>query len=64
MPQARSLTLKTDNYGDFWFEKLEPGTYSLMVEKDGYLPRKVEAVNASKDINVGDIELYRKNGAS
>jgi hypothetical protein len=34
------------------------------VEKDGYLPRKIEAVNASKDINVGDIELYRKNSAS
>jgi len=61
---GKKSTLQTDNFGDFWFERLEPGTYSLMVEKDGYLPRKIEAVNASKDINVGDIELYRKNSAS
>ena len=52
--------LKTDNFGDFWFERLEPGTYSLVIEKSGYLPRKVESIDASKDINVGDLELYKK----
>jgi tetrathionate reductase subunit B len=61
---GKKSTLKTDNFGDFWFESMEPGTYSRMVEKGGYLPRKVDAVNFGKDINVGDIELYRKNSVS
>jgi tetrathionate reductase subunit B len=53
-------TLKTDNFGDFWFERLPAGTYSLLIEKTGYLPRKVEAIDASKDVNVGDLELYKQ----
>ena len=57
---VKKATLKTDNFGDFWFERLEPGTYSLVVEKEGYLPRKVESIDASKDVNVGDLELYKK----
>ncbi|HUT67097.1 MAG TPA: carboxypeptidase-like regulatory domain-containing protein, partial [Dehalococcoidales bacterium] len=52
-------TLKTDNFGDFWFERQEPGKYSLLVEKAGYLPRKIENIDASKDVNVGDIPLYK-----
>jgi tetrathionate reductase subunit B len=51
--------LKTDNFGDFWFERMEPGTYSLKIEKVGYLPRNIDSIDASKDINVGDIELYK-----
>ena len=39
---------------------MEPGTYSLLIEKSEYLPRKVEAIDASKDVNVGDLELYKK----
>jgi len=30
-----------------------------LIEKGGYLPRTVESVDASKDVNVGDIELYK-----
>jgi tetrathionate reductase subunit B len=56
----KKFTAQTDNFGDFWFERMEPGTYSLLVEKSGYLPRKVEAIDASKDVNVGDLELYKK----
>ena len=56
----KKFTVKTDNFGDFWFERMEPGTYSLVVDKAGYLPRKVESIDASKDVNVGDLELYKK----
>ena len=56
----KKFTVKTDNFGDFWFERMEPGTYSLVIEKTGYLPRKVESIDASKDVNVGDLELYKK----
>jgi tetrathionate reductase subunit B len=53
-------SLTTDNFGDFWFEGLKIETYSLDIEKTGYLPQKMEKVSTEKDINVGDIALYKK----
>ena len=53
-------SLQTDNFGDFWFEGLGVGDYALAIEKEGYLPQKMEAVSTQKDINVGDIALYKK----
>ena len=55
----KKSNLKTDNFGDFWFERQEPGTYSLLIEKEGYLPREIASIDASKDVNVGDIELSK-----
>jgi tetrathionate reductase subunit B len=53
-------SLKTDGFGDFWFEGLKTDTYSLDIAKTGYLPQKMENVSTEKDINVGDITLYKK----
>ncbi len=53
-------SIKTDNFGDFWFEGLKVGSYVLAIEKAGYLPQKMEAISTEKDINVGDIALYKK----
>ena len=50
----------TDNFGDFWFEGLKVGTYSVAIDKSGYLPQALEKVSTEKDINVGDIALYKK----
>ena len=58
--KGKKANLKTDNFGDFWFERQEPGTYSLEIMMDGYLTQKLEAIDASKDVNVGDIALYKK----
>jgi tetrathionate reductase subunit B len=49
----------TDSYGDFWLRDVEPGEYTILVEKDGYLPQKMGPVDASKDINVGDIAVWK-----
>ena len=57
--KGKKSTLKTDNFGDFWFERQEPGKYSLQISMKGYLTRKLENIDASKDINVGDIALYK-----
>jgi tetrathionate reductase subunit B len=62
--KGKKSTLKTDNFGDFWFERNVPGTYSLKIEKTGYLPREIAEIDASKDINVGDIELYKTTSKS
>ncbi len=49
----------TDSYGDFWLRDVEPGEYTVLVEKDGYLSQKMGPVDASKDVNVGDIAVWK-----
>ena len=49
----------TDSYGDFWLRDVEAGEYTVLVEKEGYLPQKMGAVDANKDISVGDIAIWK-----
>jgi len=53
---GRMLTTKTDSYGDFWFEGLEEGTYSLKIKKDGKI-KQIDNIGTQKDVNLGDIPL-------
>jgi tetrathionate reductase subunit B len=50
---------KTDNFGDFWFEGLEEGIYSLKIEAEGFAAKTFDALNTEKDINLGDIALTK-----
>lgn len=52
----------TDDFGDFWFKRLEPGTYSLRIEKEGYYPIVMKSFEAKESTNVGDIALNKKLG--
>ncbi len=55
---AEVATVKTDVFGDFWFERCVPGVYTIKVEMDGYATKTVENVDATEtDINVGPIDL-------
>ncbi len=56
----KASSLQTDFFGDFWFERQEPGQYSLIVEKTGYFTKTVEPIDASADVNVGEIELNQE----
>jgi hypothetical protein len=50
-------TVKTDNYGDFWFEGLKDGKYNLKIKK-GKKTKSFTALNtAERDINLEDIAL-------
>ncbi len=58
---GEKFTAKTDNYGDFWFENMKVDhSYSLRIEKDGYYPQEMHDISTAKDVNVGDIKLYRR----
>jgi len=57
--KAKKLTVKTDRFGDFWFEGLEVGKYTLLIEKAGYKSHKIEGISTEKDVNLGDIELHK-----
>ena len=50
----------SDSYGDFWLKGLENGSYTLLIEKPGYLAQKFGPVDATKkDLNVGDIAIWK-----
>jgi tetrathionate reductase subunit B len=50
----QEYTAKTDGFGDFWFEGLEDGTFSLTISKGGKA-KSFTGLNTEKDINLGDI---------
>jgi tetrathionate reductase subunit B len=51
-----SGTATTDDFGDFWFEGLQVGTFSLKIEADGK-STTIADISTEKDVNLGDIAL-------
>ena len=57
---GQTTQVLTDHYGDFWLKDLPEGTYSLLIEKDGYLSKKLGPVDITEtDQNLGDIVLWK-----
>ena len=56
----RKYTTTTDNFGDFWFEGLTVGNYSLVIKERGYSPKTITSINTEKDVNLGDLALNKK----
>ena len=56
---AKELKANTDNFGDFWFEGLKEGTYSLKIEAKGFAAKTIDTINTEKDVNLGDIPLSK-----
>ena len=57
MRPVTSETL-TDDFGDFWFKKIEPGKYSLTVEDDRFVTRQFDADCTDEDVNLGLMKVY------
>ena len=57
---GETYSATTDNYGDFWLKNLLDGSYTILVEKEGYLTQKMGPVDVTeKDKNLGDIALWK-----
>jgi Fe-S-cluster-containing dehydrogenase component len=57
---GETVSTASDHYGDFWLKNLADGTYTLLIEKAGYLTQKLGPFDASqKDQNVGDIAIWK-----
>jgi tetrathionate reductase subunit B len=57
---GETWSVVTDNYGDFWLKNLPDGTYTLLIEKEGYLKKKLGPIHATAtDQNLGDITLQK-----
>lgn len=53
---GEKFTVTTDGFGDFWFEKLKVGKFSLKIEK-GNKSKTIASISTEKDVNLGDIPL-------
>jgi len=60
LESGEKFTTRTDSFGDFWFEGMDDSTYTLKIEKSGYHMKEIESISTGKDVNLGDIELYKK----
>ncbi len=57
---GKSLTVKTDGFGDFWFRGLAAGTeYKVTISAPGFAEKVFDAVSTAKDVNLGDIPLAK-----
>ncbi|UWG97235.1 carboxypeptidase regulatory-like domain-containing protein [Dehalobacter sp. DCM] len=54
-------TTKSDDFGDFWFRRLDSGQYSLMIQADGYKSYEITAINLDKSVNIGAIPMEKLN---
>ncbi|WP_094602755.1 Pyrogallol hydroxytransferase small subunit [Sporomusa silvacetica DSM 10669] len=57
--KSKDYVATTDSFGDFWFKRLEAGTYALKVEKEGFCPFSMKSFEITESTNVGDIALNK-----
>lgn len=56
------MKVKTDDFGDFWFNQIAPEKYTVYVESEGYMNRVFEVDVTERDQNIGSIALYVYEG--
>jgi Fe-S-cluster-containing dehydrogenase component len=56
-PKASQKRTITDGFGDFWFEGLETGKYTLKIDAKGFVSKSFADLSTEKDVNLGDIAL-------
>jgi tetrathionate reductase subunit B len=54
--EGDTLTLETNHWGDFWFEDLKEGVYSLKIDGAGK-SKTIADISTAKDVGLGDIPL-------
>lgn len=53
---GHKFACKTDGFGDFWFEGVEAGKFSLKIVS-GDKTKIIQTINTEKDVNLGDISI-------
>lgn len=54
--EGGTFTQDTNHWGDFWFDGLETGSYSLSIEAGGKT-KTIADISTAKDVGLGDIPL-------
>jgi len=53
---GKTSVVETDSFGDFWFEKLTTGSFTLKIESGGK-NKIISGISTEKDVNLGEISL-------
>jgi tetrathionate reductase subunit B len=56
---GKELTVKTDEFGDFWVDGLSSDKYKVIITMPGYSEKILDADLTARDINLGDIPMKR-----
>jgi tetrathionate reductase subunit B len=57
---GKEISIKTDEFGDFWVDGLSPDRHAIVIKKNGYPEKILEADLTGNDVNLGDIPMNRK----
>ena len=55
------ITVESDEFGDFWFKRIDEGFYVVTVEAEGY-ETETREISLEKSLNMGDIPMRRAAG--
>lgn len=59
--EGRTLTVKTDSYGDFWFRDLpRGGEYALEISAKGFKTKRFTKISTETSVNLDDIPLDKE----
>ena len=58
LPDGSVRETATDDFGDFWFRRVDEGRLRLRIEAEGFKPVERE-VELDKSLNLGDFPLER-----
>jgi len=53
------IETRSDNFGDFWFKRLEAGTYDLTIAAKGYQDVIKPGISLDMSLNIGDFPLVK-----
>lgn len=54
---GKTADVKTDEFGDFMFDRIEAGAYEVVVTAEGFEPKTLQADVTSLDLSLGDIDV-------
>jgi hypothetical protein len=54
---AGTGSITTNGWGDFWFDKLGKGTFTVTISANGKTVTKSDISTVDADVNLGDIAL-------
>ena len=60
LPDGSTMEAESDDFGEFWFKKLDAGTYALKIEAEGFAAIEREGIElVDKGINLGDFPMQK-----
>lgn len=57
---GNETSVNTDDFGDFWVDGLSRDRHTIVIKKEGYLEKRLDADLTANDVNLGDIPMNRK----